>query len=141
MGGVGGGVTDMQTARGYRQCARCGSPALRGEQLCFWHHPQGRERYRAKQIALKPNSNKLTIFEMFNDLPKRPLSAAERKLFEYALQISLSVNCDEERNQDPSTRVSRGDENARVPSLAQDDSLTKRRIRDDSQRSLTTKSA
>ena len=131
----------MQTSRGYRQCARCGSPALRGESLCFWHHPQGRERYRAKQLALKPNFNKLAIFEMSNDLPKRPLSPKERKLFEYALQITLSVNCDEVRNQDPSTRVSRAEEYAREPSLAQDDSVTKRRIRDDSQRSLTTKSA
>ena len=112
----------MQTSRGYRQCARCGSPALRGERLCFWHHPKGRERYRAKQMALKPNFHKLAIFEMFNDLPKRPLSADERNLFEYALQISLSVNCDEVRNQDPSTRVSRADESAREPSLAQDDS-------------------
>src|SRR5438874_4314774 len=128
MGGVGGGVINMQTSRGYRQCARCGSPALRGESLCFWHHPGGRERYRAKQIALKPNFNKLAIFEMFNDLPKRPLSPEERKLFEYALQITLSVNCDEERNQDPSTRVSRADENARVPSLAQDDSQQTRHV-------------
>src|SRR5436853_1926795 len=127
-----GGVTDRQTSRGYRQCARCGSPALRGESLCFWHHPKGRERYRAKQMALKPNFNKLAIFEMFNDLPKRPLSAEERKLFEYALQITLSVNCDEVKNQDPSTRASRAEEYAREPSLAQDDSVTKRRIRDDS---------
>ena len=104
----------MQTSRGYRQCARCGSPALRGESLCFWHHPKGRERHRAKQIALKPNVNKLAIFEMFNDLPKRPLSAEERKLFEYALQISLSVNCNEVRIQDPSTRPPRR--------VAQDDS-------------------
>ena len=131
----------MQTSRGYRQCARCGSPALRGERLCFWHHPKGRERHRAKQIALKPNFNKLTLFEIANDWPERPLSADERKLFEYALQISLSVNCDEAKNQDPSTRASLADESARDPSLAQDDSLTRRRIRDDSQRSLTTKSA
>src|SRR5207302_7465427 len=131
----------LQTSRGYRQCARCGSPALRGERLCFWHHPKGRERHRAKQMALKPNFHKLAMFEMFNDLPKRPLSAEERKLFECALQISLSVNCDEVKNQDPSTRVSRLGENRRDPSLAQDDSLTRRRIRDDSQRSLTTKSA
>src|SRR5438477_12259081 len=131
MGGVGGGVTNMQTSRGYRQCARCGCPALRGERLCFWHHPQGRKRYRAKQITLKPNFNKLAMFEMFNDLPKRPLSPKERKLFEYALQITLSVNCDEVRNQDPSTRPPRR--------VAQDDNLTRRRIRDDSQRSLTTK--
>src|SRR5207253_11132262 len=126
-------VTDMQTSHGYRQCARCGSPALRGERLCFWHHAKGRERYRAKQMALKPNFHKLAMFEMFNDLPKRPLSPKERKLFEYALQISLSVNCDEVRNQDPSTRPPRR--------IAQDDSLTRRRIRDDSERSLTTKSA
>ena len=123
----------MQISRGYRQCTRCGSPALRGERLCFWHHPKGRERYRAKQMALKPNFHKLAMFEMFNDLPKRPLSPKERKLFEYALQITLSVNCDEVRNQDPSTRPPRR--------IAQDDSLTRRRIRDDSERSLTTKSA
>src|SRR5947208_9241359 len=112
----------MQTSRGYRQCQRCGSPALRGERLCFWHHPKGREHYRTKQIALKPNFHKLAMFEMFNDLPKRPLSAGERKLFEYALQITLSVNCDEVKNQDPSTRVYRAGESPREPSLAQDDS-------------------
>ena len=91
----------MQTSRGCRQCARCGSPALHGEKLCFWHHPEGRERYRAKQIALKPNFHKLTLFEMANDWPQRPLSAEERRLFEYALQISLSVRSDDEIRENP----------------------------------------
>ena len=58
----------MQTSRGYRQCARCGSPALRGEALCFWHHPKGRECYRAKQMALKPNFHKLAMFETAGSL-------------------------------------------------------------------------
>jgi hypothetical protein len=92
----------MQTSRGCRKCDQCGSPALRGETLCFWHHPEGRERYRAKQIALKPNFNKLALFEIFNEWPERPLSREERKLFEYALQISLSVqNADEEIRENP----------------------------------------
>jgi len=91
----------MQTSRGCRQCARCGSPALRDETLCFWHHPEGRERYRAKQAALKPNFHKLALFEMANDWPQRPLSAEERRLFEYALQISLSVRSDDEIRENP----------------------------------------
>jgi hypothetical protein len=65
---------------------RCGSPALRGGETCFFHTPGARERHQAAQLALRPNYGKVMLREMMRVWPARA-TRDQRALLEYALQI------------------------------------------------------
>src|SRR5579864_2557852 len=88
----------MQTESAFRECehvksngVRCASPALRGEKLCFFHHPTAREAHRIEQLRLRPHPAKLAIRELAASWPARA-TKDQRKLLGYALNLMLGLN-------------------------------------------------
>jgi len=86
--------TSPRPARGYRQCEHCGSPALRGESLCFYHHPEGRTRLAQKRLALRPDPTKLAIRNFAEAWPSHPISSQQRRLLQFAFNIAMNVPSD-----------------------------------------------
>jgi hypothetical protein len=88
----------MQTAPGYRQCAGfkangalCGSPALRGSSLCFFHDPAARERHQAARLALRPNPRRLALHDLVRAWPSHHVSSDRRRLLECAFTMAANL--------------------------------------------------
>ena len=95
--GGGVGVTRMQTQSKFRECsfvkangARCASPALRGQSLCFFHHPTAREEHRVAQLKLRPHPAKIAMRDLIGHWPDH-VSKEQRALLDYAFNIMKSL--------------------------------------------------
>lgn len=87
----------MQTKSKFRECAfvkangaRCASPALRGQSLCFFHHPQAREEHRIKQLTLRPHPAKTAIRDIAKQWPDY-ISKDQRGLLTYAFNLMMRL--------------------------------------------------
>lgn len=96
--GEGVGITKVQTLAGYRQCqsaksdgTRCGSPAVRGSDLCFFHNPVARAAREQKRLALRPDPGKLALRDLARAWPSHPLSEEQRRLLGYAFRIAADL--------------------------------------------------
>jgi len=140
-----GGVTKMQTqpkkSAAFRECERiksnglrCQSPALRGESLCYFHHPEAREVHRMRQVALLLHPNKVAMLNFAERWPKNPSKELRRFLikgFQLIARIDARSAAEEPSEQGLSKNSLSQQENAkdyRGPStrafaLAQDDRL------------------
>ena len=95
--GEGVGVAKMQTKSAFPECehvksngVRCASPALRGQTLCFFHHPAAREAHRLKQLALRPHPAKIAMRDLIAHWPEH-VSKEQRALLGYAFNIMRSL--------------------------------------------------
>jgi len=70
---------------------RCQSPALRGQSLCFFHHPEAREIHRMKQVALRLHPNKVAMLNFAGQWPKNP-SKEVRKLLTNGFQLIARID-------------------------------------------------
>lgn len=87
----------MQTKSKFRECAfvkangaRCASPALRGEMLCFFHHPPAREAHRIEQLKLRPHPAKTAIRDIAKQWPDY-ISKDQRGLLQYAFNLMMRL--------------------------------------------------
>jgi hypothetical protein len=88
----------MQTKSAFPECEhiksngiRCGSPAMRGAKLCFFHHPAAREAHRLKQLTLRPHPAKAAIRDFAEQWPARP-TKDQRALLTYAFNLMTSLD-------------------------------------------------
>jgi hypothetical protein len=87
----------MQTTSAFPECEhvksngiRCGSPALRGAKLCFFHHPAAREAHRMKQVLLRPHPAKIAMRDLAGKWPARA-NRDQRGLLTYALNLMMGI--------------------------------------------------
>jgi len=88
----------MQTLSQFRECLHiksngdpCHSAALRGEKLCYFHHPQAREIHRMKQLALRPHPNQLALRDVAEKWPENATGKVAQ-LFRNGLRLALRLN-------------------------------------------------
>jgi hypothetical protein len=70
---------------------RCGSPAVRGSELCFFHNPAARHAHELKRLALRPDPTKLALRNLVRYWPTRPASRKQRALLRYAFGIAMGT--------------------------------------------------
>ena len=75
---------------------RCGSPSLRGEQFCFYHHPTRRPPVRTRPTQprldipaiVDPESLQIALSEVLRRLADNTLNTQRARLFLAALQMA-----------------------------------------------------
>lgn len=88
----------MQTSAVFSLCShvkrngkRCGSPAMRGGKLCFFHDPAARWRHKQAQLALRPNPSRLALHNLVRAWPSHPVGGIRRRLLDYAFSIAANL--------------------------------------------------